>query len=487
LDRRESLVRAALPLAACGRLLAWAAGFRDGAGPSPANPSKPRTDVPQRQLHLNLFIHSRGHHEASWRHPDTSPLALTDIRYYQDLARRAEAAWFDSIFLADQLALAEDVGQAARAWLEPITVLAALAVSTNRIGLIATASTTYTEPFNLARQFASIDHISNGRAAWNIVTSWLATAARNYGGGTQVSHADRYARGEEFMTVVKALWDSWAADAVVDDRANGQYARADRIRPIAHRGDFYQVAGPLNLPCCPQGRPVLVQAGSSETGRRFAARHAEAVFTAHLEKRSAQQFYAELKALAAAEGRNPDRVLILPGISAMIAASDTEAQRLLREVNDLTDPEVGRKRLSNRFGGHDFRHLPLDRPLQPADFPDPGSVEAARSRTEVILNLVRRDHPTLRQLLGYLAGARGHYVTAGTPEQIADLIEDWFADGAADGFNIMPPLLPGQLDVFNAEVIPLLQRRGLFRTEYEGRSLRDHYGLPRPGSAFDEP
>lgn len=439
-----------------------------------------------RQLHLNLFIHSRGHHEASWRHPDSSPLALTDIRYYQDLAQRAQRALFDSVFLADQLALAEDVAQAARTWLEPITVLAAVAVATSRIGLIGTASTTYTEPFNLARQFASLDHISNGRVAWNIVTSWLATAARNFGGAGQVSHADRYARGEEFMAVVKALWDSWAEDAVVDDRALGRYARPDRIRPVGHRGDFYQVAGPLNLPRCPQGRPVLVQAGSSDTGRRFAARHADAVFTAHIEKATAQEFYADLKALAAAEGRNPDQVLILPGISPMIASTEAEAQRMTRELNELADPEVGRKRLSGRFGGHDFLHLPLDRPLSPEDFPDPGSVEAARSRTEVILTFVRREKPTLRQLLAYLAGARGHFTAAGTPEQIADLIEDWFTDGAADGFNIMPPLLPAQLDVFAAEVIPLLQRRGLFRTAYTGATLRDHYGLARPESAFAE-
>ena len=438
----------------------------------------------KRQLHLNLFIHSRGHHEASWRHPDTSPLPLTDIRYYQDLAQRAEAAKFDSIFLADQLALGGDAAQAARTWLEPITVLAAIAVATQRIGLIATCSTTYTEPFNLARQFASIDHISNGRAAWNIVTSWLATAAANFGGEGQVSHADRYARGEEFMTVVKALWDSWADDAVVDDRVSGQYARGDRIRPINHRGDFYQVEGPLNIPRCPQGRPVLVQAGSSDTGRRFAARHAEAVFTAHMAKATAQEFYADLKRLAVEERRAPSQILILPGLSPMIASTEAEAQRLARETNDLTDPEVGRRRLSNRFGGHDFSHLPLDRPLSPEDFPDPSTVQAARSRTEVIINLVRRDKLTLRQLLGYLAGARGHYVTAGTPEQIADLIEDWFNDGAADGFNVMPPLLPLQLDVFSAEVIPILQRRGLFRTDYEGTMLRQHYGLDWPKSAF---
>src|SRR5205085_11485963 len=322
-------------------------------------------DAMKRQLHLNLFIHSRGHHEASWRHPAASPLPLTDIRYYQDLAQRAEAALFDSIFLADQLALGEDVAQAARTWLEPITVLSAVAVATSRIGLIATCSTTYTEPFNLARQFASLDHISNGRVGWNIVTSWLATAASNYGGDKQVSHTDRYARGEEFMTIVKALWDSWAADAVLDDRDGGHYARPDRIRSINHRGDFYQVAGPLNLPRCPQGRPVLVQAGSSDTGRRFAARHAEAVFTAHMEKATAQAFYADLKALIAAEGRVPQQVLILPGLSPMIASTEAEAKRLTREVNELSDPEVGRKRLSGRFGGHDFSHLPMDRPLTP--------------------------------------------------------------------------------------------------------------------------
>jgi FMN-dependent oxidoreductase (nitrilotriacetate monooxygenase family) len=441
----------------------------------------------KRQLHLNLFIHGRGHHEASWRHPASSPLPLTDIRYYQDLAQRAEAALFDSVFLADQLALGGDVAQAPRTWLEPITVLAAMAVATSRVGLIATASTTYTEPFNLARQFASIDHISNGRAAWNIVTSWLATAAENYGGAGQVSHADRYARGEEFMAVVKALWDSWAADAVVDDRAAGVYAQNDRIRSIRHRGDFYTVAGPLNMPRCPQGRPVLVQAGSSDTGRRFAARHADAVFTAHMAKSTAQEFYADLKSLAADEGRLPDQVLILPGLSPMIAGTESEALRLAREINELTDPEVGRKRLSGRFGGHDFSHLPLDLPLSADDFPDPSSVEAARSRTEVILNLVKRDKPTLRQLLGYMAGARGHFVTGGTAEQIADLIEDWFTEGAADGFNIMPPLLPAQLHAFNAEVVPILQRRGLFRTEYAGTMLRNHYGLTWPESVFDSP
>jgi FMN-dependent oxidoreductase (nitrilotriacetate monooxygenase family) len=431
-------------------------------------------------LHLNLFIHGRGHHEAAWRHPAASPLALTDIRYYTDLARTAEAACFDSVFLADWLAVADDIASAPRTWLEPITVLAALAGATSRIGLIATCSTTYTEPFNLARQFASLDHMSGGRVGWNIVTSWLVAAAANYGGQGQLSHAERYERAEEYMRVVTALWDSWSDDAVLDDRASGRYARDDAIRPINHKGPHYQVAGPLNAPRGPQGRPVFVQAGSSDTGRRFAARHAEAVFTAQMEKSTARDFYADLKRLAVEEGRQPDHVLVLPGLSPVIGATETDAQRIARDLNDLSDPEVGRKRLSGRFGGHDFSHLPLDKPLSPEDFPDPATVEAARSRTEVIIGLVRREKPTLRQLLGYMAGARGHFVTAGAPEQIADLIEDWFRDGAADGFNLMPPVLPWMLEVFVAEVVPLLRRRGLFRDTYVGEMLRDHYGLPRP-------
>jgi FMN-dependent oxidoreductase (nitrilotriacetate monooxygenase family) len=437
------------------------------------------------QMHLNLFIHSRGHHEASWRHPGASPRALSDIRYYQALARQAEAAAFDAVFLADQLALGEDVAHGPRTALEPLTLLAALAVSTSRIGLIATASTTYTEPFNLARQFASLDHLSHGRIGWNIVTSWLASAARNYGGTAQVSHAERYARAQEFMTVVTGLWDSWAADAEIDDRAGGRYADPARIRPLNHQGTYYRVAGPLNLPRCPQGRPVFVQAGSSDTGRDFAARHAEAMFTAHLEKASAQAFYADLKTRVAGAARDPEQALILPGFSPLIAATDVEARRLEDELGALASPEAGRQRLSGRFGGHDFTHLPLDRPLTPDDFPAPSTVEAARSRTEVILDLVRRERPTLRQLLARLAGARGHFTCAGTPEQVADLMEDWFSEGAADGFNVMPPVLPAQLDVFIAEVIPLLRRRGLFRTAYEGATLRAHYGLSAPPSQFD--
>lgn len=324
-----------------------------------------------RQLHLNLFIHGRGHHEAAWRHPSASALPLTDIRYYTDLARRAEAGRFDSVFLADTLAMGEDAASAPRTWLEPVTVLAAMAVATSKIGLIATCSTTYTEPFNLARQFGSLDHMSAGRVGWNIVTTWLATASGNFGGESPLTHAERYERAEEYMKVVTGLWDSWSDDAVVDDRAGGNYARAGAIRAVNHAGAHYHVTGPLNLPRGPQGRPVFVQAGSSETGRRFAARYAEAVFTAQMEKATARDFYADLKRLTAEAGRAPDQVLILPGLSPIIGSTEAEAQRTARELAELSDPEVGRKRLSGRFGGHDFSHLPLDKTLSPRISPPP--------------------------------------------------------------------------------------------------------------------
>ncbi|MEZ5851723.1 MAG: LLM class flavin-dependent oxidoreductase [Hyphomicrobiaceae bacterium] len=437
-----------------------------------------------RQMHINLFIQSRGHHEASWRHPGSSPLPLEDIDYTVEQARKAEAGLFDSIFLADVLGLWNDVRATPFNWLEPITTLSAVAMATTHIGLIGTASTTYTEPYNLARQFASLDHISRGRAGWNIVTTWSHEAGANYGGHT-FSHADRYERAEEYMKVVTGLWDSWSDDAVIDDRAGGLYADPARVRRVDHDGPHYKVKGPLNLPRSPQGRPVFVQAGSSDTGRRFAARHAETVFTAHMEKATAQAFYADLKALVPQEGRDPAHVHILPGFSPVIAETEAGAQRYADDLNALADVEIGRSRLSARFGGYDFSRIPLDKVLSADDdFPDTRTVEASRSRTEVIVGLVRREKPTMRQLLAKLAGARGHFTCTGTPSQVADLMQDWFESGACDGFNLMPPVLPEMLDVFIAEVVPILQKRGLFRTAYGGRTLRDHLGLERPKVLF---
>ena len=437
-----------------------------------------------RSIHLNLFVHGRGHHEAGWRHPGASRHALTDIEYYNSLVKRAEQGLFDSIFLADSLALGDGAQYVASGALEPVTALAALAQVTTHIGLIATASTTYTEPFNLARQFASLDHISRGRIGWNIVTSWVGGAGPNFGYEQQIEHAERYARAHEFLEVATGLWDSWADDAVIDDTASGRFLDPARVHRVGHKGRVYRVAGPLNLPRSPQGRPVLVQAGSSAAGKQFAAKYAEAVFTAHLTKASAVEFYADLKAAATAQGRAADQVVILPGISAAIGSTDAEGQALLEELNRLTDVSVGLSRLSNRFGGYDFSHLDLDHPLSVDDFPDPATVQAAQSRAAVITGLVARERPTLRALLHQLAGARGHFTVAGSPERVADIIEDWVESRAADGFNVMPPVLPAQLDVFIDHVVPILQQRGLFRRDYESTTLRGHYGLARPANQY---
>ncbi len=436
----------------------------------------------KRQLHLNLFIYARGHHEAAWRHPKATQHTLMDIDHIVACARKAEAARMDSIFLADTLGLAPDSDRTARMYLDPFTTLAAVAMATSRIGLIGTASTTHSEPFNIARMFASLDHISRGRAGWNIVTSFSIAGARNFDSKGRRSHADRYERADEFVAVAKKLWDSWADDAILDDRETGYYYRRDRVRPIDHHGPHYDVAGPLNIPRGPQGWPVLVQAGSSDTGKTFAARHAEAVFTAHLTKATAQAFYRDLKARAVAGGRPADQCLILPGISMIIAGTEAEAKRMERELNEMADIETSLSRLSQRFDGHDFSHIPLDRVLTPGDFPDPAENQSSRGRTELIVDAVRREALTMRQLLGKLAGARGHFVMAGTPEQVADTIEEWIDDGAADGFNVMPLLLPHMLDVFAEEVVPILKRRGRFRTDYAGATLRDHYGLQRPSA-----
>ena len=441
----------------------------------------------KRQLHLNLFIHSRGHHEASWRHPLSSPLALTDIRYYQDLAQRAEAGLFDSIFLADQLALGDDASQAARTWLEPVTVLAAVAAVTSRIGLIATASTTYTEPFNLARQFGSLDHISNGRVGWNIVTSWLATAARNFGGTGQVSHDDRYAQGEEFMTVIKGLWDSWAEDAVIDDRAGGRYAKADRIRPINHKGEHYQVAGPLNLPRTPAG-PAGAGAGRIVRRRPQVCRAARrsGVHRAHgeedragvLRRSQAARGGGGAKARAGADpaGTEPDDRLD----ASRGGAHDARDQRTVRPRGRAEAPvrPVRRARLlaSAARPSADAGGFPRPRLGAGGAQPHRGDPEPGAAREADACGSCWRTSPA-RAAISRVAG---------TPEQVADIIEDWFSDGAADGFNIMPPLLPAMLDVFSAEVIPILQKRGLFRTSYEGKTLREHYGLDWPASAFKQ-
>jgi FMN-dependent oxidoreductase (nitrilotriacetate monooxygenase family) len=440
-------------------------------------------------IHINLFIQSRGHHETAWDHPGADPRSLMDISYYVDLAKQAEAAKLDSIFFADVLMMTNDAMESGRFWPDPVIMLAAIAMETERVGLVATGSCTYSEPYNLARQFASIDHISGGRAAWNIVTTWVEAVAANYG-REHTAHGDRYERGEEFVAAAKDLWDSWADDALVDDRSGGGVCGdLSRITPIDFQGEHYQVKGPLNVPRSPQGRPVLVQAGASDRGRDFAALHAEAIFTAHLEKETAQEFYRDIKKRAAGFGRNADQVVVLPGLNPVLGGTEAEAKANLMELNSRMDPEVGRRTLSQRFSNHDFDHIDLDQPLKVSDFPDPNALETMKSRAALIVRIVEKEGLTLRELLARFAGGRGHYTTAGTPEQIADLIADWCdpdAPGgpAADGFNYMPPVIPELMTPFMDEVVPLLKKRGLFRTEYEGETLRENLGLDRPKSRF---
>ena len=437
-----------------------------------------------RQLSLNAFLHDAGHHEAAWRHPDSAAERLYDVGFYQDLARRAEAAKLDAVFLADVPAMMTETSHRPNGHFEPVTLLTALAGVTERIGLIATASTTFHEPYNLARLFSSLDLISGGRAGWNIVTTYSEAAAQNFGLAGVPSNEERYGRAQEFVDVVTKLWDSWEDDAVLADRAAGDFLDLAKLHRVDHVGRHLRVRGPLNAPRSAQGRPVSVQAGSSNEGRAFAARNAEAIFTAHQTLGDARAFYDDIKGRARSFGRDPDHVLVLPGISPFIADTPAEAEDLYRSFNARCVPAYGVAQLE-RLAEVSLAHLALDERVPLEVFGRAGDVlDNQRSRKQVVANIVERDRPTLRELLHRLAGGRGHHVVHGTPVQVADVIQEWFEGGAADGFNVMPPLYPQLLDAFTEQVVPILQDRGLFRTEYAGSTLREHYGLPRPASQY---
>lgn len=433
-----------------------------------------------RQLHLNAFLMTTGHHEASWRLPESDPFASTDVEHYKHLARTAERGKFDSVFFADSPSIWGPVGRRPAGVIEPLTLLSALAGATERIGLVATASTSYNSPYNLARRFASLDYVSGGRAGWNIVTTSSPDAASNFGLPGQEPHAQRYERATEFMEVVLELWDSWEDDAIVADKAAGIWADERKVHPAAHRGKFYSVRGPLNVPRPPQGYPVLVQAGSSEDGKAFAARFAEAIFTAQQTLGDAQAFYGDIKLRASRLGRDPAAVKVLPGIVPVLGGTEAEARQKEQQLEDLIVPSYAQKELAKLLGVT-VEELDLDQPL-PAKLPSPDEVEAAKSRYALVVELGRRENLTVRQLIGRLGGGRGHRTFAGTPEQVAGTIEHWFQNGAADGFNVMPAALPSGLEEFVEHVVPILRSRGLFRTEYTARTLRDHYGLARPAN-----
>lgn len=434
-----------------------------------------------RRLHLNAFLMGVGHHEAAWRHPRTDARRVLQVQHFQELAQIAERGRLDSVFFADGLAVGPRVEHNTQAIFEPITLLTAMAVVTEHVGLIATASTGYNEPYNLARKFASLDHISGGRAGWNIVTSGGADEARNFGFDDTPDHAGRYDRAAEFVDVAVELWDSWEDDAIELDAESGRFADPAKVHTIDHSGDRFSVRGPLNTPRSAQGRPVLVQAGSSESGKNFAARYAEAVFTAQRTLAEGQDFYRDLKARVIKAGRDPQSLKILPGIVPFIGATEAEAQALEQEFTDLISPAYSLRQLSTMLGV-DLTEHSLDAPLPP--LPPIDRIQGNKSRYTLVKDLAENEKLTVRELIGKLGGGRGHRTFAGTPEQIADEIELWFANDAADGFNVMPPYLPGGLEDFTSHVVPILQERGLFRTEYTATTLRGHYGLNRPDSRF---
>jgi len=432
----------------------------------------------KRQLHLNAFLRNIGQHEAAWRLPESDTRLVTDIGHFQRLAQIAEKGKLDAIFFADHPAL-KDRSQD-RPWdsLDPFTLITALSGVTSRIGLVATASTTYNDPYGLARRFATLDHVSRGRAAWNVVTTSNAAAAANFGFEHHPDPNARYRRAAEFLDVAYALWDSWDDDAIVGDKARGIFVDPDRIHRIDHVGREFNVAGPLEIPRTPQGRPVIFQAGSSEPGKDLAARYADAIFTAQPEIEEGRAFYADIKARVRAHGRDPDKVLILPGLSFFIGGTEEEAFALRETFEDLTLPTYGLAQLS-RVTGIDLSTYDLDAPIR---IPPRSAEDEQRSRHDLVYRLTRDENLTLRQLLRRLSAGRGHRIATGTPEQVVATIVEWFETGAADGFNLIPPALPSSLSTFVDEVVPLLQARGLFRTDYEGTTLREHLGLERPAA-----
>lgn len=433
-------------------------------------------------LHLNAFLMSTGHHEASWRLPESDPLANTNVEHYKRLARIAERGRFDSLFLADSPVLMNNVGRRPSGTIEPLTLLTALAGATERIGLIATASTSYNLPYNLARRFASLDHVSGGRAGWNVVTTATLDAAQNFGLDELPSHAERYARAAEFIDISFKLWDSWEDDVAVADKEGGLWGDSTKIHPPEHRGKFFSVKGALNIPRSPQGYPLIVQAGSSDDGKGLAARYAEAVFTAQQTLEDAQAFYADLKDQTRRLGRDPDTIKILPGIVPVIGSTEAEAAAKDAALEEHIVHEYARRQLAKTLRVP-LDQLDLDAEL-PADLPSEDEIEGAKSRYTLVVGLARREHLTVRQLIARLAGGRGHRTFTGTPEQVADAIVEWFNNGAADGFNVMPAVLPSGLELFVDHVVPILQKRGLFRREYAGTTLRDHYGLARPVNQY---
>ena len=436
------------------------------------------------KMRLGAFFHPTGNHVAAWLHPGSQIDAGTNFQHYVQLAQTAERGKFDLMFLADAIATRDGNLQALCRWpqymayFDPLTLLAGIAAVTTHIGLVSTATTSFNEPYNLARRLASLDHMSGGRAGWNVVTSSNASEAHNFGRDAHFGHAERYARAEEFVGVAKGLWDSWDDDAFLRDRPTSMYFDPDKLHFLNHKGQNFAVRGPLNVARPPQGYPVLFQASASDTGKELAAQIAEVLFTPLHELEQAQKLYKELKDHAARYGRGPDDVLIMPGLNVVVAASEKDADEKLRYLQSMVHPDVGKELLSTALGGIDLTPYDVDEPL-----PD-HIIERELSNKNSRVSYLLKGKPTIRQMYDSFSTGRGQRTVKGTPTAIVDQMENWFQNRGVDGYLIQPPVLPASLDEFVDHIVPELQNRGLFRTEYTGSTLRENLGLRRPVSGY---
>jgi FMN-dependent oxidoreductase (nitrilotriacetate monooxygenase family) len=436
-----------------------------------------------RQLRFGAFLRPVSIHTAAWRYPGAFPDATFNFAHYRRFAATLERGKFDAVFLADHLAvlnmpMAALKRSATVTSFDPITLLSALAPVTTHLGLIATGSTTYDAPYHVARRFSSLDHISGGRAGWNVVTTSNPQAAMNFGLEEHLEHAERYKRAREFYDAVIGLWDCWADDAFIRDVDSGVYFDPEKMHVLDHKGTYLKVRGPLNIARPVQGWPVIVQAGSSDSGRQLAAETAEVVFGSQNNLKDGQRFYADVKGRMAKLGRDPEHLKILPGAFVVVGDTLQEARAKKAKLDSLVHPDSGIASLSVQLGT-DASRFDLDGPL-----PDIPETNASRSAREKLIEKARRENMTVRQLAQYVGGSYGTLEMIGTPSMIADQMEEWLASRGSDGFNVMFPWLPGGLDDFVDRVVPELQRRGIYRRDYEGKTLRENLGLPRPANRF---
>ena len=443
------------------------------------------TQTSHRKMRLLSFPLGAGSHIAGWRHPAARDVRVDDPDYYRHLAQTAERGLFDAMFLADSQGFRSMQGRHAFSRtdvlrLDALTILSAAAAWTTHLGLIGTVSTSYNEPYGAARRLASLDILSRGRAGWNVVTSTSENEAHNFGRDMHFEHDERYARAAEFLEVCKGLWDSFDDDAVVCDQESGRYFDPDKAHGLAHKGKHFSVAGPLTTPRSPQGYPVIVQAGSSEAGLTLAAATAEVVFTTSPELATARRLYRDIKDRVAAAGRNPDHCLVMPALHPIVADTEAQAKAILAELNELVHPDVAISALQQSLGGVDLSGYDLNGPL-PA-VPETNRNRTVRART---LEIAERENLTILQLARRICVAKSSLPLAGDPDQVADVMQEWFETGAADGFAVSGPVMPWMLDSFVDKVVPVLQARGLFRTAYEGTTLRENLGLPRPSSRHE--